>query len=272
MPQSNLSEPVTWQPYWRFAARAIKRAIYGRRTIRLLDNKFTVAYETRSASYNDDFPLIASLAVGKRCVFDVAQTWASPRLIVASKMSQDGTLYAFDASEACCLVIRENALLNGLQDKIRVVNAVIADTSSSIHSFNWDFVSGNASMVMPLFAGQPMPFYKASLSLDDFTQVTQTVPDFIKVDVEGAELHVLKGMQRIMSTCRPIIWMEFHAWPGVTLSERVGEALEILGSVDYEALDPTSGRPIVDPHELASQNGAAFTRTYALLRPKTGCR
>jgi FkbM family methyltransferase len=265
---NSLHEPLAWQPYWRFAARAFKRAIYGRYNTRVLDQSFRLAYEARYATFDGDLSRIATLAQGKKCVFDIGANVGITTLAIASRLSPDGHVYAFDASEACCLVIRENGLLNGLLDKIHIVNAIVAGESGRIHPFNWDFTSGNSSIVMPSLTGRQLPLYKSALSIDDFAESTQTSPDFIKVDVEGAELDVLRGMQRVLSCSKPIVWIEFHAWPGVILTERIEEAIEILNSVDYEALEPKSGQAILRSKEYIATNGGHFTRTYALLRPR----
>lgn len=34
--------------------------------------------------------------------------------------------------------------------------------------------------------------------------------DWIKIDVEGAEIKILEGAQKLLSICKPDIWMEFH--------------------------------------------------------------
>jgi FkbM family methyltransferase len=263
-----LHEPLTWQPYWQFAARALKRAIYGRWRTQLLDQSFTLAYEARTATFDDDLSRIAALAQGKQCVFDIGANVGITTLAIATRLQKNGCVYAFDASESCCLVIRENALLNGLSDKIHIVNAIVANESGRIHPFNWDFVSGNASIVMTSLTGRQIPFYKSAISLDDFVDATQSAPDFIKVDVEGAELDVLRGMRRVLSHCKPVVWMEFHAWPGAALAERLNEAIHFLDSVVYEVLDATSEQPIRRFQESRTSDQLQYTRMYAILRPK----
>jgi hypothetical protein len=47
------------------------------------------------------------------------------------------------------------------------------------------------------------------VSLDDFTR-TSLVPDFIKCDVEGAEVEVFRGAQRVLAEKRPLILCEMH--------------------------------------------------------------
>ncbi len=66
--------------------------------------------------------------------------------------------------------------------------------------------------------------------------------DFIKCDVEGAELYVLEGGLRTIKNFKPILFLElFHEW-----SKRFGyhpsEVFELLLSIGYEAFLPINGK------------------------------
>jgi FkbM family methyltransferase len=269
LPKPNsVEEPIVWQSYWGFVLRALKRAIYGRSRIRLLDKDFIVAYETRSARLEDDLSSISKLAAGRTCVYDVGANVGLTSLAIASQLPDDGAVYAFDASESCCLVVRENALLNGLSNKINVVNAVVGATNNHIHSFNWNFVSGNASVVIPSLSNRQLPLLKASISLDEFADNSRTSPDLVKVDVEGAELYVLEGMKSILTNSRPVMWMEIHSWPGRRLRDQLKEALDFVGKFDYDAFHPDTGQEISSCEQFAAMEIAPYARCHILFRPK----
>jgi len=236
---------------------------------RLADRDFIVAYEARSGHHNDeDLQMLAECAQGKKCIFDIGANVGITALVMSSRMSPDGRLFAFDASEACCLVVRENALLNSLGQMIQVVNAVVSDASGNAVLFNWDFVSGNASAKTPALSGRQLPFYKATLTIDDFVTSAQAAPDFIKIDVEGAEIEVLRGMTHVLSRNRPVVWVEVHSWPGIALEDRVAEVQRIADDRNYLALDPKSQTAMsasVLPNLDAPNH---FRRTYVLLKPR----
>jgi len=63
------------------------------------------------------------------------------------------------------------------------------------------------------------------LTLDMLASVRHR-PDFLKIDVEGAELHVLEGGRMVFEQHRPIVWIEVDR-------ERQAEATRLLKSMGY---------------------------------------
>jgi FkbM family methyltransferase len=53
-------------------------------------------------------------------------------------------------------------------------------------------------------------YWVLTLSLDEFALRTGRWPAIIKIDVEGAELLVLQGAERILERCRPTIFLSTH--------------------------------------------------------------
>ena len=52
--------------------------------------------------------------------------------------------------------------------------------------------------------------------------------DVVKLDTEGAELHVLQGLRATLRRCRPVMWIEDHAWTGAyTAAELAGLLAEL---------------------------------------------
>ncbi|MEA5466498.1 FkbM family methyltransferase [Leptothoe sp. PORK10 BA2] len=68
-----------------------------------------------------------------------------------------------------------------------------------------------------------------TFSLDDLLKISAK-PDFIKIDVEGAEVSVLRGADKILSESRPIIYCE-------TGPEYRTEITDIFHSFQYQIFD-----------------------------------
>jgi hypothetical protein len=52
--------------------------------------------------------------------------------------------------------------------------------------------------------------------LDDYLAERGITPDFVKIDVESAEIYVLRGMENLLATTRPAVSVETgdYAWTG----------------------------------------------------------
>jgi FkbM family methyltransferase len=71
-----------------------------------------------------------------------------------------------------------------------------------------------------------------AITLDDFVyQEVNPRPDFIKIDVEGAEANVLKGAQQLLTDVKPMMVLELHS---SQTAEEVGEILSAMGYRIYD--------------------------------------
>jgi FkbM family methyltransferase len=58
-------------------------------------------------------------------------------------------------------------------------------------------------------------------------------PNIIKIDVEGAELEVLKGAERVLRTCRPRLFISLHPVPLATLGLEPSAIIDWLDTRNY---------------------------------------
>ena len=213
--------------YWRDALRFVKRALLSRCTTTLAGHQFELAYEARHVREFADYLFLTRCARDRRCVLDVGANVGATSLLMARELAAGGQLFAFEPSEASCLIIRENALLNRLDEPIEIVNALVADSSNRIETFFWNFVSTRSNAVMSR-ENESIPLVKPTLTLDSFCSSAQVTPDFIKIDVEGAEGRVVAGMTQLLAEARPLVYVELHAWPGAPVGENAANILRCV--------------------------------------------
>lgn len=89
-----------------------------------------------------------------------------------------------------------------------------------------------------------------AVRLDDVVRAEGCVPDVVKIDAESAELHVLHGMQQLLSGPRPILSIEVGDM-GVPDAPASREVVEKVLSFDYRAFEMRDSRVI--PHQVREQ-------------------
>ena len=228
----------------------------------LLNGRYRLRSEARPNHTGErDYALLQTLARGKQCIFDVGANIGLTMLVMAETMAADGRLVAFEASEKGCYLIRDNAALNGLSARVQVVNALVSDRSGYALDFFGDAASGSAS-VIPGYLAHHRALRKATLALDDFVARTALLPEFIKIDVEGAELAVLAGLATTMRAVRPLIFVELHSWGDMTVPGTAARLLPQLAEMGYHMIYLRTKTVVNDPAELAGRG-----RCHVLLCP-----
>lgn len=134
-------------------------------------------------------------------------------LIAAETIGPGGQLISFEANARMAEILTRNLSINGFLDRAQVVNKAAFSANQTLHFGVYDKYMGGSS----LFAaqaqaashhGQPGPFYPQfddtfrlieveAIALDSYFAQGSKV-DFIKIDAEGAEAHILAGARRLL--------------------------------------------------------------------------
>lgn len=83
------------------------------------------------------------------------------------------------------------------------------------------------------YANQP-PFDMTATTLDTYVEKTGVVPQFVKVDVDGYELKVLKGGVNLFTKHRPPMLFEFSYLPRL-VGDSIEEMCNLIYAYGYEA-------------------------------------
>lgn len=90
------------------------------------------------------------------------------------------------------------------------------------------------------------------VALDDHLLRRGVRPDFVKLDAEGAELEILRGMRRILEDVAPVLAMEVGDYDGMA-SPSTAASLDHLDRLGYRAMEWRTGR--LRPHVRRSRYG-----------------
>lgn len=183
-------------------------------------------------------------------VFDIGAHVGFYTLLASVLVGPEGKVIAFEPSPRNLVFLKDHLHLNQITNA-SLIEAAVADSSGGARfeeSDQSDF-TGHIST-----AGE---IEVRAVSLDELIQSGEIpMPNYVKIDVEGAELLVLRGATSIMRHASPTLFLSTH---GRAVHD---ECCTLLESLDYR-LEPIAGASIEDTSELLAYRGDADKQSRA---------
>ncbi len=175
------------------------------------------------------------------CFFDIGASIGSVSLAVAKAFEDRVHIHAFEpqASIACCTAIC--AALEGLRN-FAVYQTLVGEKDGEADLF----LADSSTHVSRYFSDRTLEKVRCRMiSIDQQIQLgALPPPNVVKVDVEGAEFQVFKGMEHLIRTDGPVIVFEADANLG-RFGKTPSQLLEYLKSLyeyDFYLLHPEPNR------------------------------
>ena len=171
------------------------------------------------------------------CFYDVGAHIGFFSLLAARLVGERGTVIAFEPDPNNASILRTTAIKNKMP-QIRVVEAAAWSSSGPLEFQRADPASsGVDGQVGPIANLNRDRIRVSGVALDDYVlQHESSPPNFLKIDVEAAEVGALQGAAELFKTFRPSLLCEVHNVPNKArieawLQERL-YSLEWLGPQD----------------------------------------
>jgi FkbM family methyltransferase len=194
------------------------------RITRKIENFLISDMYSSMVSHEDDILQFFAPKTGD-VVVDVGAAFGFYTLISSMKVGSPGKIVAIEAQPDSFEMLNRNIRLNGLTNVVTLNYAAYSSTAKlklfSNYSLMPERASKNKHKFVEVEAGT------LDYLLSEFAQIKQA--DWIKIDVEGAELEVLKGAHHILSNSKDIrLLIEIH---GLDNYEPIKK---ILSSYDFK--------------------------------------
>lgn len=154
---------------------------------------------------SEDIQSVLKLLPNNAVVIDVGANFGVYSVLIASILG-DSQVHSFEPVPQTAELLRLNAVRNQVDSRIVINNVAVGSESGSL-PITTDRYAGNYLLTQNNYDGhrQEVPVIR----LDDYVSEKglQHI-DFIKCDVEGAELLVMKGATKVLTVMRPIIMLE----------------------------------------------------------------
>jgi FkbM family methyltransferase len=198
-----------------------------------------------------------SLSPGAR-VLDGGAHWGYFSLLAAQAVGPSGSVVAVEPDPRSAERLRWNVRANDFGDRVALIEAALSDSSGTRqlfahprhHSWSSLFATPGAAALDSI----------AVVAADD---AVDEGFDIVKLDVEGSEVHALRGMRGLLRerARRPVLFVECHPDALGRAGTSVDELLEELREAGYEAhaIDEQTGA-LADVEQALA--GSLFVNLY----------
>jgi FkbM family methyltransferase len=182
--------------------------------------------------------------LGRGCTFyDIGANVGFFSMIGARLVGPGGRVVAFEPVPGNAALVRANANANGFQN-VRVVQMAVSDINGEA-DLALAAYSGGSALVGTASPPDTIGTIRVEVSrLDDvIDRLRLPVPELVKIDVEGAEFEVLKGMQRTVLAHHPTILLELDDDKAEALDRKTSACVQWLTAHGYSVADMPESYP-----------------------------
>jgi FkbM family methyltransferase len=200
---------------------------------------FLPAVFSRSSQNEIEEAFLGSLDLKGKVVYDIGAFQGIMTLFFAR---QARAVVTYEPHPANYQRVLENVQLNALQNVV-ILNRALGDRESTL-TLVYDPRMPGAATGDPAISAQ----IRSSLAQpgtttvpvvcldDDLTRHDLPRPDFVKIDVEGMELAVLRGMQKALAADHPVLYLEMHGATEDEKRRKAREIIEFLSTAGYRCI------------------------------------
>lgn len=182
-------------------------------------------------------------------VIDIGANIGYYTLMAAARVGEKGKVYSFEPSSSTFRILKENININNFKN-VRLIKMAFSDRTGKVKLYQADKTNiGATSIGIPKNFSGTFEEVKC-IGLDEFIQKEEIKRvDVIKIDVEGAEVKVLNGMKKLLSTQNPKVLIEIKEEMLNQLGYHKEDVYNFFKNYRYIAYDIKNSKIIKTPTE-----------------------
>lgn len=143
-------------------------------------------------------------------VVDGGGCWGDTALYFAARVGAGGKVYCFEFEQTNLDILRQNLALNPhLEGVVEIVPEALWEESGQ--EVSYDPGGPSTSLALPPGGPSAAQAKATTRSIDDLVSRRSLAKvDFIKMDIEGAELNALRGAEETLRAFRPVLAMSVY--------------------------------------------------------------
>ncbi len=239
---------------WLFLGRLARRliAILPRSTVShkiggygpfQMDSHFAFSdFANWGEGHNNAFPALIEACRDKHCVLDIGGHIGLVALPMSQAVAPGGRVFCFEPGAANLEFLRFHLTRNNAAN-VEVVESLVGDSDGETEFFEQDGATGQNSIVVKKNYDAYRRVRRRQVTLDTFCTAHDLHPEVVKIDVEGAEISVLRGAHNTLRRDRPVIFLSVHPAELELLGESTENLMREIDAIGYDCHE-VDGSPV----------------------------
>jgi FkbM family methyltransferase len=187
-----------------------------------------------------DAPTLKTLAAKSETILDIGGNIGQMALFFATLAKK---VYTFEPISEKAQRLKKQISLNRLEEKIELSTYALSSSKGKVRFALPPSDNGGIGSTVIMNENESVIIEVDTITLDEFIEEKGIINiDFIKMDIEGAELFALKGMTKLLSSAnKPILVLEMTLSMMKQAGYSPGELLLFLSSYGYKCYAFTPG-------------------------------
>ena len=163
------------------------------------------------------------------------------------------SVIAFEPNQVTATLLRKSVTLNNLENSIHIKEVAVADQNGRLEFKDNSENAGDSALLQEGNKKKAGSIYTVDvIALDDDVEIQSKLAKMppikaIKIDIQGAEVKALKGMQNTIKTNRPALLIEVSEGSLHEFSTTKQELLSLLDDYGYFVAERMDGNILVLP-------------------------
>ncbi len=216
--------------------------------------------------------LVAGVLEPGEVFWDVGANIGYFSLVAAAAVGERGEVAAFEPGAAALARLRENVSLNSFP-QVRIYHLAMADVDGEAVLYRTGGIADSSASLYPAAAGGAAGETCTTVTLDGLLKKEDLrPPDFVKLDVEGAELAALRGGAQILADFQPLLLVEMEEKNLQAAGASKAAIQTFLQGYGYRVAHLRKGRwrPLDDVNDTRGRNIFWFNPEIPKHREKAG--
>jgi len=178
-------------------------------------------------------------------VYDIGAHLGLYSIVLARLAGPGGHVYCLEANPVCLYFLQANLALNRVGQCEILPVAILGERTTAEFTINYHNLLLGIAKDSPFATKPGHRIGVPALDLDHLVaDYDLRPPDLIKMDIEGAEVAAIRGMQGTIERHRPTLLFELHGQGAARTT------LEAIRGAGYTFREPASGKDFADADEL----------------------